>query len=642
MMDYRISGLALAFVLAACGGDKPEPIAPPTAGEIAAKTEAAAIVTLNPDKNAYFGDLHVHTKNSFDAYIFGTRSGPDEAYRFAKGETIHHDGGYDIKLAGPPLDFLAVTDHGEYLGVLRAMQQGTHPVSKTKTSKSIFGLFANDRRGAFLQVGATIVSGEEIEEIYDHELMDSVWAETVAATQRHYEPGKFTTFSGYEFTAMRQLDIPDTLAAANLHRNVIFQGDAPNRLFTTLDSPNPEDLWGWMEAERAAGRDVLSIPHNSNASNGEMFAAETYNGQPLSADWSALRKRNEPIVEITQLKGTSETHPSLSPNDEFSGFEQYEYFIGSAVTASVNVGDFTRSAYGRGLELEAAEGFNPYEFGLIGSSDTHLSAATLVEENHWGKFPTDGESPETRLSVPPDGKKTWSNEDPDADPRVLTASQFASSGLAGVWAEANTREALFAGMRAKETFGTSGPRMRVRLFAGLDYDEAMLGAPDMVSQAYTRGAPMGSELAVGEGQAPTFLGWAMQDALSAPLQRMQMVKVSTLDGKARERIYDIACGSGEAPDPETRRCPDNGASVSVDTCETTQGAAAAELKTLWQDPDFTPGENAVYYIRVLENPTCRWSTWDAVRNGTPPNPDIEPTLQERAWTSPVFVKGSKE
>ena len=638
MADYRIGLVALAFVLAACGGDKPEPVPAPTGDEIAAKAEQAANIALNPNKNAYFGDLHVHTKNSFDAYIFGTRSGPDDAYRFAKGEVIRHDGGYDIKLGGPPLDFLAVTDHGEYLGVVQAMREGKHRVSKTDTAKSIFGLFANDRRGAFLQVGATVVSGEEIDEIYDRELMDGVWADTVAATQRHYEPGKFTTFSGYEFTAMRQLDIPDTLAAANLHRNVIFQDGAPSRLFTTLDSTNPEDLWDWMDTERAAGRDVLSIPHNSNASNGEMFAAETYQGNALSAEWSALRSRNEPLVEVTQLKGTSETHPTLSPNDEFSGFEQYEYFIGSAVTASVNKGDFVRSAYGRGLELEETEGFNPYEFGLIGSSDTHISAATLVEETHWGKFPTDGESAEARLSVPPEGQQVWPDETPDADPRVLTASQFASSGLAGVWAEANTREAIFEGMKRKETFGTSGPRMRVRLFAGLDYDETMLGAADLVSQAYAGGVAMGGELSVGEGQVPTFLAWALQDALSAPLQRMQMVKVSTLDGKARERIYDIACGSGEAPDPETRRCPDNGASVSVETCETVPGAAAAELKTLWRDPDFTPGENAAYYIRVLENPTCRWSTWDAVRNGTPPNPDIEPTLQERAWTSPVFVK----
>lgn len=638
MTYYRVSGLALAIVLGGCGGQAPDPeVKQAVEAPIAMPSETAEIA-FNPDKNAYFGDLHIHTGNSFDAFIFGTRTTPDDAYRFAKGETIVHNGGFEIQLEGPPLDFLAVTDHGEYLGVVPAMANPLTQINKTATAQSIFGREATNPREAFLAVGVTIVNGEEIEDIYDRELMDSVWARTVAATERHNEPGKFTTFAGYEFTAMRQLNIEGVLAAANLHRNVIFADEAPTRLFTTLDSTNPEDLWNWMDSERDAGRDVLAIPHNSNASNGEMFAAETYLGEALSADWAGLRTRNEPLVEMTQLKGTSETHPSLSPNDEFSNFEQYEFFIGSTAKSTVNIGDFVRTAYGRGLELERDKGFNPYAFGLIGSSDTHVSAATLVEKTHWGKFPVDGASPEGRLSVPLNGARDWAEDmDGEGDPRQFAAIQYASSGLAGVWAEANTREAIFDAMQRKETFGTSGPRLRVRLFAGFDYTDDMLTAPDMVRQAYARGVPMGGTLKGGE-TPPRFLGWAMQDALSAPLQRMQMIKVWTQDGQTRERVYDIACGDGGAPDTATQRCADNGARVSIETCATEPGQAKAEMKVLWTDPDYAEGQNAVYYVRALENPTCRWSTWDAIRNGTPPNPDIATTVQERAWTSPVFIK----
>lgn len=638
MVVYRLGGLALALALVACGGEAPTPERKAT---LLAPQEGPASppeITTNPDKNAYFGDLHIHTGNSFDAFIFGTRTTPDDAYRFAKGEKIAHNGGYEIQLEGPPLDFLSVTDHGEYLGIVPAMANPLSPLNKTATAQSIFGRDAADPRAAFLAVGVTIVNGEEIEDIYDRDFMDSVWGRTVQATEKHNEPGKFTTFAGYEFTAMRQLDLGGTLAAANLHRNVIFEDRAPDRLFTTLDSTNPEDLWNWMESQREGGRHVLSIPHNSNASNGEMFAAETYLGEALSADWSDLRTRNEPIVEMTQLKGTSETHPSLSPNDEFANFEQYEYFIGSLEKASVNIGDFVRTAYGRGLEFERDKGFNPYMFGMIGSSDTHVSAATLVEANHWGKFPTDGAGPEGRLSVPPNGAPDWTEQlEGEIDLRQFSAIQYASSGLAGVWAEANTRKAIFGAMQRKETFGTSGPRLRVRLFAGFDYTEEMLTAPDMVSKAYAGGVPMGGELEAGES-SPRFLAWAMRDALSAPLQRMQMIKVWTEgDGAATERIYDIACADGSTPDAGTFRCAETGASVSLETCETS-GQGSTELKTLWTDPDYFAGQNAVYYVRVLENPTCRWSTWDAIRNGTPPNPSVATTVQERAWTSPVFVK----
>ena len=580
-------------------------------------------VETNPLKDAYFGDLHIHTKNSFDAFIFGTRATPDDAYRFAKGATIKNGAGADISLSGPPLDFLAVTDHGEYLGIVPAMRDSKSPISKTKTAKSIFGLTATNRRENFIKIGTTIVNGEEIEEIYDHTHMNNVWAETVAAAERHYNPGQFTTFAGYEFTAMTQVT---DLAAANLHRNVIFKDEAPKQLFTTLDSTNPEDLWQWMNTQRAEGREVLAIPHNSNASNGQMFANVSYDGSPLPEGYGANRLRNEPLVEVTQVKGTSEVHPSLSPNDEWADFEQYEYLIGSTDKSTPAKGSFVRPALGRGLGLAD----NPYEFGLIGSSDTHLAAGSFNEKDHFGKFPNDLD-PETRHSTPPKDAKTWP-EDQIEQVDLVAAPQYGASGLAGVWAEANTREDLFKAMQAKETFATSGPRIRVRMFAGHNYSPLLLAKPDLVKEAYAGGVPMGGKIKAAE-KTPDFIAWAMMDSAGTPLQRLQIIKV-TQNG---ERVFDVACANGKPVDPNNFRCSDNGAHVDLSTCATNDSTGAAELKAIWQDPTYKQDESAAYYIRALENPKCRWSTWDAVRNGTPPNPNMKATLQDRAWGSPIWV-----
>jgi hypothetical protein len=611
-----ISGLA---IMTACQAYETEPAqSAPKAPSIKPSN-----IELNPLKDAYFGDLHVHTKNSFDAFIFGTRATPDDAYRFAKGATIKNGAGADITLSGPPLDFLAVTDHGEYIGIVPAMRDRKNPLSKTETAKSIFGLTATDRRANFLRIGATVVSGDEIKEIYDNPYMNSVWAETVDAAERHNAPGTFTTFAGYEFTAMTQVT---QLAAANIHRNVIFKDEAPTQLFTTLNSPNPEHLWDWMNKQRMEGREVIAIPHNSNASNGQMFADVTYDGSPLPVGYAANRLRNEPLAEITQLKGTSETHPSLSPNDEWSNFEQYEYLIGSTTKSTPDTGSFVRPALGRGLSLKD----NPYKFGLIGSSDTHLGAGSFSEKDHFGKFPHDL-NPGNRQSIPPKKAKVWPDTQ-EGTVDLVSTPQYGASGLAGVWAEANTREALFEAMQAKETFATSGPRIRVRMFAGKDYNPLLLARPDMIGEAYENGVPMGGTLK-GADVSPDFMAWAMMDPTGTPLQRLQIIKV-TADG---ERIYDVACANGQPVNPETRRCADNGARVDLSTCTTNDSSGAAELKSIWQDPDYKSGQKAAYYLRALENPKCRWSTWDAVRNGTPPSPYMQATLQDRAWGSPIWV-----
>ena len=591
-------------------------------------------------RNAYFGDLHVHTKNSFDAFITGTRTTADDAYRFAKGDTIDNGAGKDITISGPPLDFYGVTDHGEYMGVLAAMRDRNNPISKTDTAKSIFGIFGGSREArieAFTKVGTTIVTGDPIEDIYDRDFIDSAWAENVLAAEKHYDPGRFTTFAAYEYTNMNIIgEIADNLGAINLHRNVIFRDRAPERLFSTLDSTNPEDLWNWMNDKRDEGFDVLSIPHNSNASNGQMFSMTMSDGSPITKTYAANRIKNEPIVEMTQVKGTSETHPLLSPEDEFANHELYEILVGMATESQKVPGSFVRQALSRGIGIEQNIGKNPYEFGFIGSSDTHVSAPSLSEEQHFGKFPHDADLA-NRGSVPPDGKMSWENVvSEETELAFISSASYGASGLAGVWAESNTREDIFDAMKRKETFATSGPRIKTRFFAG-NYNDTILSSTNMLEEAYKNGVPMGGTKSSGTN-SPDFIAWAIKDPDGYPLQRIQIIKVWSDETDNLEQIYDISCAGDLQPSPDTNRCPENGASVDLSNCQTNDETGSSELKALWSDPNYIPGQKSAYYIRVLENPKCRWSTWDAVRNGTPPNPNMQATIQDRAWSSAIWIK----
>jgi hypothetical protein len=631
----KIAGFVLAAsLMAGCQSEVKQDDTPEAARAAQTAPVAKIDIVRTATKNAYFGDMHIHTKNSFDAFVFGTRSTADDAYRFAKGETIDNGTSQPISLSGPPLDFLSVTDHGEYMGIVATMSDPKSDLYKTRTGQAAFGPNNTNQRLTFLNIGVTMVTGIELEEIYDREVIDSAWAENVAAAEKHNAPGSFTTFSGYEFTAMALNGrVIDNQGANNLHRNVIFEGEAPERVFSTLDSTNPEDLWSWMNTERASGRDVLAIPHNSNVSNGLMFAGAKTDGSPMDAAYASNRMLNEPLVEITQVKGTSETDPVLSPNDEWADFELYEYLLGGTTPATKVPGSFVRQSLASGLGIEEKTGGNPYEFGLIGSSDTHVSAASLYEEDFFGKFSNDLDL-QRRGSVPPQGAKDWPKG--YTEPKdLISAPQYGASGLAGVWAESNTRPDIFAGMRAKETFGTSGPRMKVRMFAG-DYDASVLDAPDLLEQAYARGTAMGGKASADAPQ--DFLVWALKDPAGTPLQRLQIVKVWNEDGTNMEAIYDVACAGGAAPDAGTNRCADNGANVDLTTCATNDETGAGELKAVWQDPDFKPGAKVAYYARVLENPKCRWSSWDAVRNGSPPSPIMNATLQDRAWGSPIWVE----
>ena len=627
-----------ALLLIGCGpGEEPAAEAP-----AADSVPDAAAPAPNPTRNAYFGDLHVHTRYSLDGFIFGTTADPNAAYEFAKGGAILHPAGFEMKL-DRPLDFQAVADHGGYLGMLAAMTDPSspaydHPIAEgVRTARS-----ADERRANFMAVGPYWNGEPGTEEHLNMDIVRDAWEEIQAAANRHNDPGTFTAFIGYEYTSSGG-------EGNNLHRNVIFRGTAaPTVPFTRFDSSNPEDLWASMDEWRAQGIDSLAIPHNSNASGGRMFELEYFNGGAIDDAYSELRSRNEPVVEITQVKGTSDTHPALSPNDEWAEFEIMSYKIGTVILSQPQ-GSYVRNAYRRGLEIADGGVMNPYKFGLIGSSDTHVAAGSFEEDNYWSKTGILDATPRLRGSVPGTGTiATYGDpaEQSGASTRTSDGSgrtyrdtyyhTWGASGLAGVWAEENTREAIFQAFRRKETFATSGPRIRVRFFSRAGTTSADLEDPDFLTKAYAEGVPMGGDLSTSNGAAPTFAAWALRDPLAAPLDRLQIIKGWSENGNSEEMVYDLACSDGAAVDPATHRCPDNGASVDLATCAISADVGANELKGVWTDPDFDPAHRAFYYVRVLENPTCRWSTWDALREGVEPRQDMPSTIQERAWSSLIW------
>ncbi len=621
-MTLRILlALSLAGLVAACS--QPEETTPqPEAQDAPVPIEAARLVEVNANRNAYFGDLHVHTRFSFDAFIFGTRHGPDEAYEFAKGGALQHPAGMEMKMK-KPLDFQGVADHAVYLGMLPAMFDPATAASQHPIASAITGAeTAAERSAAFQAIIPRIggFTGEE-DDLLDLDIVKSAWAEIIASADRHNDPGNFTAFIAYEYTTGGP-------AFENLHRNVVFRGDAsavPDIPFSRLDSLNPEDLWVWMDSIRAAGKEALAIPHNSNGSDGWMFEKNYYESdKPIDTVYADQRMRNEPLVEITQVKGTSDTHPLLSPNDEWADFEIMPYRIATQLE-SQPPGSYVRDAYLSGIAMAAASGFNPYRFGVIGSSDTHNAAGSFEEDNYWSKTGMLDATPQLRGSVPLDEPTA------DGESYAQPSSRFwGGSGLAGAWAESNTRGSIYDAFRRKETFGTSGPHIRVRFFGGYGIDQTLLAADDIIADAYSRGVPMGGDL-LGDGDSvPSFFVWATRDADTAPLQRLQVVKGWVEDGETFEQVYDVACSDGGTVDPTTHRCPDNGATVDIATCAISQDKGAAELSTVWSDPSFVPGQRAFYYVRVLENPKCRWSTWDAIRAGVAPRPDMHATIQDRA------------
>lgn len=606
----------------------------------------------NTERNAYFGDLHVHTEYSFDAYSFGTTATPYDAYRFAQGEAIQHPSGYQIQLR-TPLDFYAVTDHAMFLGLVKEAADTSTKFSEYAVAESVHDMnhpsnmgvdSVLQRVGNFAGFVPDTLEGIQVGTI-DEDLVNDVgrraWLDIVEAADLYNNPGRFTTFVGYEYTTSSD-------DRGNLHRNVIFRGSdkLPALPFSRLNSLNPEDLWDWMDNLRDQGIESLAIPHNSNGSNGQMFKLADWAGNPLDENYALQRMRNEPLVEITQIKGTSDTHPLLSPNDEWADFEIYKLRVGTSLPSKPD-GSYIRQALKNGLLLEQQGITNPFQFGFVAASDTHVAATTDDESNFFSKAGIlDGE-PIGRGSVPASFlygaviKMIAPGNLKEVEGREYVAGSgfetWSASGIAGVWAEENTRESIYDAFRRKETFATSGPRIKVRFFAGNSFDSAMLEADDLIAQAYERGVPMGSELQAAAG-TPTFLLWAAGDPRGTPLQRLQVVKGFIHNGEPMEKVYDVACSDGLSPGTDTYRCPDNGAKVNLADCSITDDVGDPELLTFWQDPEFDSEEDAFYYLRVLENPTCRWSTWDAIREGVEPRPDLPATLQERAWSAPIWVR----
>ena len=637
------------------------------------KSKASKAITKNINRDAFFGDLHVHTRYSFDAFIFGTTASPDDAYRYAKGGSIKHPLGFDMQL-DDPLDFYAVTDHAAWLGMIRAYADPDSKPGQLDFASNLHGLnnpenlntntFAR-RAGLF----GNLITNELIEPTknplkllkaylqedtiygtmaYDRETHHSAWKNVAEAAERHNNPGEFTTFIAYEFTSSGP-------GQSNLHRNVIFQDSkAPIQPFSIVDSRNPEDLWDWMDNLRSMGVESLAIPHNSNGSNGQMFKLVDWAGNPMDDEYASKRMRNEPLVEITQVKGTSDTHPLLSPEDKWADFGIMNNRVASPFYSSPT-GSYVRNAYLRGLSLDSEFKINPYKFGLVGASDTHTGAISDKESDYHSKIGILDGTPELRGAAPL--TKAFKKQIEESGSNVIIRgyteigdqeyidtgyTEWGASGLAAVWAENNTRESIYNAFRRKETFATTGSRIKVRFFGGYQIGN-VFDQDDPVKFAYANGVTMGSDILESENLTPQFMVWALRDVKRAPLDRVQIIKGWTeLSGKPHEEIYDVACSDGRKPNPDSNLCVNTEASVDLNNCQISSNAGADELKAVWIDPNFDSNLKAFYYVRVLENPTCRWSTWDALKSGEKPRADLPATIQERAWSSPIWYVPDNE
>jgi len=582
----------------------------------------------NSDRNAYFGETHQHTSWSVDAYLFGnTVTGPNEALKYAQGQTIKHPLGYDIQITGP-LDWMGVTDHSEYVGVTKMANTPGSAVSKLPEAQPLILKDPNnpaDVQKVFMYL-VSLVSKPPIKAFMTPEVAGTIWKENVKIADENNKPGKFTAFCSYEFTSQFNF--------RNLHRNVFFRDCAkvPEMPFTAMDSWHPEELWKWMEGQRNAGNELLAISHNANLSDGWMYPTDVDSlGRPIDAAWADSRMRNERLIEMKQIKGQSETHPLLSPNDEFANYEIMSFLIGlpenSGRVAKI-VGSYARQALKDGLTMQDTKGYNPYKFGFAGGSDSHNTGTPYRQNNFYGGHGINDGTIETRMSGHLFSGMDVRYENP--------------AGLTGVWAEENTRASLWDAMYRKETFGTSGPRIKVRFFGSWDYDTALLSRKDWVKAAYSGGVAMGGDLSPLKSKAPTFVVWAVKDPTSGNLDRIQIVKGWTKNGQSFERVFDVVWSGARKIDQSTGSVTPIQSTVDIGKATYSNTVGSIELKTVWTDPQFDPSVHAFYYARVLEIPTPRWSTIQARQIGIAP-PDVVPTtVQERAWSSPIWYTPAAE
>jgi hypothetical protein len=593
---------------------------------------ASAFAQKNPFRDVFFGEQHVHTGWSFDAYIFGnTHTGPAEAIKYAMGQPIKHGMGYEIKITSP-LDWIGVTDHAEYVGTVMLANDPKSPLSKLPIAEKLRVRTPEDIQKIYLMLGYTIVEQKPIKEL-GGEVAQTVWKQIVKTADEFNRPGKFTAFCAFEWTAT-----PDN---RNLHRNIYFKDCAKvaDMPFSSLDSSHPEDLWNWMDGQRKAGNELLAIAHNANLSDGAMFPIEVDSkGRPIDRAWAEQRMRNEFLQEGKQIKGQSETHPLLSPNDEFAGFEVMNYLLGDPKGRTPTVaGSYIRQAWRDGVAMNQSQGFNPYKFGVVGGSDSHNSAAPYRQKNFFGGHVRADGGLKERMSGHVFAGMDVRLENP--------------AGLSAIWAEENTRASLFEAMQRKETYVTSGVKIKLRFFGGWGFDAATLKPRDWVKAAYAKGVPMGGDLPAAAGKAPTFVVWAVKDPDSGHLDRIQIIKGWSKNGQSFEKIYDVVWSGKRKVDAATGKLAAVGNTVDPKTAKYSNTIGAVELKGSWTDPEFDPGLDAFYYARVLEIPTPRWTMIQAVELGVPTPTSatslgvvqpLETTVQERAWTSPIWYTPSAE
>jgi hypothetical protein len=634
----RATVVAAAFMIAIGTAAASDPV-PPEESLVDAypkRDDYSPYANRNFPTNVYWGDTHVHTGMSMDAGAFGARLEPTDAYRFARGEQITSSTGQDVKLSRP-LDFLVVSDHSDNMGFFPRLISGEPSMLADPTGRRWYDMInAGGQEGvkAAVEIIQALTGNKfppALAALPGTDAYRSAWEQTVKAAEDYNDPGNFTAFIGYEWTS--------TDKGFNLHRNVIYRDDAARALmmepYTTLPplgSPDPRELWKWMQSyEDKTGGRLLAIAHNGNMSNGNMFPMErTVTGGRVDREYVQTRARWEPLYETTQIKGDGETHPYLSPDDEFADYETWA--VGNLDLSELKkddmlAGEYSRRALQTGLQLEEKLGTNPYKFGLMAATDTHTALSTAEEDNFFGKH--SGAEPNPKRVYHPMAK-VGDNEYP--------GWSMVASGYQGIWATENTRTALFDAMKRKETYGTTGPRMLVRFFGGWDFEAADAQSRLPADVGYMKGVPMGGDLtSAPSGKAPSFLVAALKDPLSGNLDRIQIVK-GWVDGRGErhEKVYDVAWSGDRSPGADGK-LPAVGNTVDVENATWTNSIGSPELITAWTDPDFDPKLRAVYYARVLEIPTPRWTAYEAKRFGIDmPSPNVPMTTQERAYTSPIW------
>lgn len=581
-----------------------------------------------PDE-VFFGDMHFHTDLSFDAGLIGTTVTAREGFRMARGEKVYSNSGQPVQLIRP-LDFLAITDHAEMLGLAPAILESSPVLLADPWGRWMHERFNAGAEGRLEALRDAIDRGTSGDNPFgSDDLTRSIWGEFIEVADEYNQPGHFTAMIGFEWTSSPSGD--------NLHRVVVFRDDADKAgqtlPFSLFDGDDPEQLWAHLASyEEKTGGQVIAIPHNGNLSNGLMFSDKIHSGEPMDRTYAESRIRWEPVVEVTQIKGDGETHPLLSTEDEFADYENWDLanLDGSAAKEDWMLQyEYARSALKLGLKLGKELGANPYKFGMMAASDTHTGLATTREENYFGKYQKSEPSPEraNQVEIPAD----------DPELTVLTAQDVAS-GLTAVWARENTREALFDALKRKEVYATTGTRIKVRVFGGWDFKADEVARPDFIEQGYRRGVPMGGELfEAPDGGAPSFMIRALRDSDGANLDRVQIVKgwVDAQDNM-HERIYDVAVSDGRTIGADGRCRDAVGNTVDVPTATYTNTIGDPVLTAHWTDPDFDPDQHAFYYVRVLEIPTPRWTTYDAAFFGIDRPDSVPATIQDRAYTSPIW------